>query len=81
MTAPITLYFGLTFALSATIVLFAVSLRRLAQVSPFPRSALVPVVTPILTWRAGARALSIGLAVSMTLYGLLWISAALGRLT
>ena len=43
---------------------FALSLRHLAvHAATFPRSAILPVVTPVHTWRLGARAL--GAAVEL----------------
>jgi hypothetical protein len=81
MTPSITLFAGLTLLLAIAIVSYGLSLRRLAQARPFPRAAFVPILTPIHTWRVGARALSIGLGLSMALYALLWISAAMGGLS
>lgn len=79
MSPTLTLFAALTITLTTLVALYAVSVRHVAKhVSPFPRAALVPVLTPVYTWRGGARALTIVTVCSAALYLLLWLAASLG---
>jgi len=79
MSPTLTLFAALTITLTALVALYALSVRHVAKhTSPFPRAALVPVVTPLYTWRGGARALTIVTVATAVLYVLLWAAASAG---
>lgn len=79
MSPAITLFVGLTFSLTAAIVLYVAILMRIRRdEGRVPVAAIVPLATPVYAWRLGARGLAAGLAASMMFYGLMWISVALG---
>jgi hypothetical protein len=78
MTGAIALFLALTTTLAAIVVLYAVGVAR-AFASPRiarPVVALIPVATPVIAWRAGARATSIALVACALLYVLLQLVAA-----
>jgi hypothetical protein len=77
MTPTLTLFVALTLTLATLLVLWARSVLYVARhASPFPRRALVPLLTPVHTWRLGGRGLAIATTVAAFLYGIIWISAA-----
>lgn len=79
MTVPLSLFLALTLASSILVILYVASVRLVAsRVSPFPRRAIVPLLTPVHTWRLGARALTVATASTALLYALLWLAVALG---
>lgn len=78
MTGAIALFLALTTTFAALVVLYAMGVAR-AFASPriaHPAVALIPVATPVLAWRAGARTISIGLVACALLYVLLQLWAA-----
>jgi Trk-type K+ transport system membrane component len=77
MTPAVTLFAALTITLTTLVALYAASVRHVVKnESPFPRLALVPLITPVHTWRLGARALTIATVSCATLYVVLWIAAS-----
>ena len=77
MTPVLTLFTALTLTLTALVALYAASVRHVVKhASPFPRAAIVPVLTPLHTWRLGARALTIATVSCAALYVALWIAAS-----
>lgn len=79
------IFLGLTVTLAAAVVLYVVSVVRIFA-SPsgsarreegalHPALGLIPVLTPVVAWRAGARALAVALAVSAALYVVLQLWA------
>lgn len=77
MTPAVTLFAALTLTLTSLVALYAASVRHVVKnESPFPRLALVPVITPIHTWRLGARALTIATVSCAALYVALWLAAS-----
>lgn len=82
MTAAIAVFLGLTLTSAATLALFVANVRFIAGRSrPFPKWALVPFVTPVLSWRRGARALPIALASVVMVYASLQTLVLLGALS
>lgn len=79
ITGAMMLFGALTLTLAAILVLYALGVAR-AFASPRdrvarPALALIPLATPVLAWRAGARATAIALVASAILYGLLQLWA------
>lgn len=78
MTPTLILFLGLTITLPAVVLLYLANLLWVrAEQHPFPKRALIPLLTPVLAWRGGARALPLAFAVSVGLYLILWVGAGL----
>jgi hypothetical protein len=81
MTPAISLFLGLTVTLAAAVVLYVANLRFISAArlsSSVSRWAFVPVATPVIAWRLGARTLPISFGVVSILYLLLWVSVRVG---
>jgi len=79
MTAPVTVFLGLTLSLATLVVLYVANLRFVAREGRrWSWLNAVPVLTPVRAWQAGARALPTALVLSAVFYGLFWFSAGIG---
>lgn len=80
ITGAMMLFAALTLTLAAIVVLYALGVAR-AFASPRervarPALALIPVATPVVAWRAGARATASALVACAVLYALLQLFAS-----
>lgn len=80
LTAALLLFLGLTTTLAATVVLYVAGVMRTfaapRDVVARPWLAAIPVLTPVVAWRAGARVLPIALVAVAVAYGVLQLVAA-----
>lgn len=75
MTHAITLFLALTLTLAALAVLYVAGVVRVFRSPPVAQRALVlvPLLTPFIAWRTGARALPIAMAVLGVTYVVLFV--------
>jgi hypothetical protein len=78
MTASVTVFLGLILSLAALLLLYAANLRFIAREGRWSWLNVVPVVTPVRAWRAGARGLPTAMVLSAIAYCLFWVSAGIG---
>ena len=80
LTAALLLFLALTTTLAAMVVLYAAGVMRSfaapRDVVARPWLATIPVLTPVVAWRAGARALPIALVAVTVAYVVLQLVAA-----
>lgn len=80
LTAALLIFLGLTLSLAAIVVLYAAGVMRSfaapRDVIARPWLATIPVLTPVIAWRAGSRVLPIALVGAAVVYVALQILAA-----
>lgn len=80
LTAALLLFLGLTTTLAAIVVFYVAGVAR-SFAAPRdavarPWLATIPVLTPVIAWRAGARVVPIALVAAMVAYLALQLLAA-----
>lgn len=80
LTAALLLFLGLTITLAAIVVLYVAGVVRSfaapRDVVARPWLAAIPVLTPVIAWRAGARVLPIALVAAAIAYAVLQLLAS-----
>lgn len=75
MTHAITLFLALTLTLAALAVLYVTGVIHVFRSPPVSQRALVlvPLLTPFIAWRTGARVLPIAMAVLAVAYVVMFV--------